>query len=111
GSGDVKYHIGAKGTHKTKNGHTIDIELMSNPSHLESVNPVVEGAARATEDCMNGDEKRKKVLPVLIHGDASFNGQGVVAESLNMDRKSTRLNSSHVSLSYAVFCLHTKKQA
>jgi 2-oxoglutarate dehydrogenase E1 component len=84
GSGDVKYHIGAKGSHKSPGGHAIDIELMSNPSHLESVNPVVEGAARATEDHISDGSKSKKVLPVLIHGDASFTGQGVVSESLNM---------------------------
>jgi 2-oxoglutarate dehydrogenase E1 component len=84
GSGDVKYHIGAKGQHKSTSGHVIDIELMSNPSHLESVDPVVEGASRATEDYLDGNSKTRKVLPVLVHGDASFTGQGVVAESLNM---------------------------
>ncbi|HYW35577.1 MAG TPA: multifunctional oxoglutarate decarboxylase/oxoglutarate dehydrogenase thiamine pyrophosphate-binding subunit/dihydrolipoyllysine-residue succinyltransferase subunit [Balneolaceae bacterium] len=86
GSGDVKYHLGTKGQHETKSGHTVDIELLSNPSHLESVNPVVEGAARATEDHLNDGKTTKSVLPVLIHGDASFTGQGVVAESLNMSQ-------------------------
>ncbi len=86
GSGDVKYHLGTKGSHKTKSGHTVDIELMSNPSHLESVNPVVEGAARATEDHLNGKKDDSRILPLLIHGDAAFTGQGVVAESLNMSQ-------------------------
>lgn len=86
GSGDVKYHLGAKGTHKKGSGNDVEIELMPNPSHLESVNPVVEGAARAMEDHLDEDEPTKKVLPVLIHGDAAFSGQGVVAETLNMSQ-------------------------
>ncbi|MBN2733214.1 MAG: multifunctional oxoglutarate decarboxylase/oxoglutarate dehydrogenase thiamine pyrophosphate-binding subunit/dihydrolipoyllysine-residue succinyltransferase subunit [Balneolaceae bacterium] len=86
GSGDVKYHLGAKGTHENGSGNNVDIELMPNPSHLESVNPVVEGAARATEDHLDEEEPNKKVLPVLIHGDAAFSGQGVVAETLNMSQ-------------------------
>lgn len=86
GSGDVKYHLGAKGKHENGNGNNVEIELMPNPSHLESVNPVVEGAARATEDHLEEDEPTKKVLPVLIHGDAAFSGQGVVAETLNMSQ-------------------------
>ena len=86
GSGDVKYHLGAKGQHKTRSGDTVEMELMPNPSHLESVNPVVEGAARATEDHLNEEEPSKKILPVLIHGDAAFSGQGVVGETLNMSQ-------------------------
>ncbi len=86
GSGDVKYHLGAKGEHKTKSGKTVDIELMPNPSHLEAVNPVVEGAARATQDHLGKEDPDKKVLPILIHGDAAFAGQGVVAETLNMSQ-------------------------
>ena len=86
GSGDVKYHLGARGTHENSSGNNVNIELMPNPSHLESVNPVVEGAARATEDHLEEDEPTKKVLPVLIHGDAAFSGQGVVAETLNMSQ-------------------------
>ncbi len=86
GSGDVKYHLGAKGVHKTIDGHEIELELMPNPSHLEAVNPVVEGAARAIQDHHESDEAGKKILPVLMHGDAAFAGQGVVAETLNMSQ-------------------------
>lgn len=85
GSGDVKYHLGSKGTYETKSGEEIEIELMPNPSHLESVNPVVEGATRATQD-HDGENAEKKNVPVLIHGDAAFSGQGVVAETLNMSQ-------------------------
>jgi len=85
GSGDVKYHLGSKGTFETKNGDDVEIELMPNPSHLESVNPVVEGATRATQD-HDGEDAEKKNVPVLIHGDAAFSGQGVVAETLNMSQ-------------------------
>ncbi len=86
GSGDVKYHLGAKGQYKSETDSNIDLELMPNPSHLESVNPVVEGAARATEDSYNNKDASKKVLSVLMHGDAAFSGQGVVAETLNMSQ-------------------------
>lgn len=86
GSGDVKYHLGAKGHYKTKTNRNIDLELMPNPSHLESVDPVVEGAVRATEDVINNETARKKVVPVLMHGDAAFAGQGVVSETLNMSQ-------------------------
>jgi len=85
GSGDVKYHLGSKGIYKTTSGEEVEIELMPNPSHLESVNPVVEGATRATQD-HDGDNAEKKHLPLLIHGDAAFSGQGVVAETLNMSQ-------------------------
>ncbi len=85
GSGDVKYHLGSKGTYETTAGEEVEIELMPNPSHLESVNPVVEGATRATQD-HDGDNAEKKNVPVLIHGDAAFAGQGVVAETLNMSQ-------------------------
>jgi len=85
GSGDVKYHLGSKGTYETTRGEEVEIELMPNPSHLESVNPVVEGATRATQD-HDGENAEKKNLPVLIHGDAAFSGQGVVAETLNMSQ-------------------------
>lgn len=84
GSGDVKYHLGAKGKHKTQSGKEIEIELMPNPSHLEAVNPVVEGAARAVQDHHSEENAHQKILPVLMHGDAAFAGQGVVAETLNM---------------------------
>ncbi len=86
GSGDVKYHLGAKGTHEAANGSKVEIELMPNPSHLEAVSPVVEGAARAIQDHHESDEAGKKILPVLMHGDAAFAGQGVVAETLNMSQ-------------------------
>ncbi|MEX0769562.1 MAG: multifunctional oxoglutarate decarboxylase/oxoglutarate dehydrogenase thiamine pyrophosphate-binding subunit/dihydrolipoyllysine-residue succinyltransferase subunit [Balneolaceae bacterium] len=86
GSGDVKYHLGSKGEYKIENGASIDLELMPNPSHLESVNPVVEGATRAIQDHNDDEEARKKFVPLLIHGDAAFAGQGVVAETLNMSQ-------------------------
>lgn len=84
GSGDVKYHLGAKGTHRTIEGKEVEIELMPNPSHLEAVSPVVEGAVRAVQDHHTSENAEKKILPVLMHGDAAFAGQGVVAETLNM---------------------------
>ncbi len=86
GSGDVKYHLGAKGHYEIENGKAIEIELLPNPSHLESVNPVVEGAARALQDHYNGEDPGKKIVPILMHGDAAFAGQGVVAETLNMSQ-------------------------
>ena len=86
GSGDVKYHLGTKGTYQTKSGKDIELELLPNPSHLEAVNPVVEGAARASQDHHESDEARKSIIPVLMHGDAAFAGQGVVAETLNMSQ-------------------------
>ena len=87
GSGDVKYHLGTKGTYKTTTEKEIELELMPNPSHLESVNPVVEGATRAIQDKKDSEDKAHiKVAPILIHGDAAFAGQGVVAETLNMSQ-------------------------
>ncbi|HEY4397456.1 MAG TPA: multifunctional oxoglutarate decarboxylase/oxoglutarate dehydrogenase thiamine pyrophosphate-binding subunit/dihydrolipoyllysine-residue succinyltransferase subunit [Acidimicrobiia bacterium] len=83
GSGDVKYHVGATGKHASPTGNEIVVTLASNPSHLEAVDPVVEGMARAEED-QKGDQERRKVVPVLLHGDAAFAGQGVVAETLNL---------------------------
>jgi 2-oxoglutarate decarboxylase len=83
GSGDVKYHLGARGKYVDKEGNTIEITLASNPSHLEAVNPVVEGMVRAKQDIAQ-DSDRKEVMAVLIHGDAAFAGQGVVAETLNI---------------------------
>ena len=91
GSGDVKYHLGSKGTYKTLNGAQIQLTLASNPSHLESVSPIVEGMVRAKQDLlrdtMDSDLPKNNVvdtiIPVLIHGDAAFAGQGVVAETLN----------------------------
>jgi len=85
GTGDVKYHLGAQGTRSTPAGD-VAITLVSNPSHLEAVDPVVEGRARAEQtdrSTREGDADHSVALPVLIHGDASFAGQGVVAETLN----------------------------
>ncbi|HXV75136.1 MAG TPA: multifunctional oxoglutarate decarboxylase/oxoglutarate dehydrogenase thiamine pyrophosphate-binding subunit/dihydrolipoyllysine-residue succinyltransferase subunit [Candidatus Polarisedimenticolaceae bacterium] len=87
GSGDVKYHLGARGVYTTSDGQRIPIELASNPSHLEAVDPVVQGMARARQDKL-ADREHGRVLPVLIHGDASFAGQGVVAETLNASQLS-----------------------
>ena len=83
GSGDVKYHLGAQGTHRGPDGSSLAIELAPNPSHLEFVNPVVEGMVRAKQD-RRGDRTRVTALPILLHGDAAFAGQGVVAETLNL---------------------------
>ncbi|MEA2348741.1 MAG: 2-oxoglutarate dehydrogenase component [Thermoleophilaceae bacterium] len=87
GTGDVKYHLGAMGTYRTTAGKGITIRLAANPSHLEYVNPVVEGRARADQTSRKGREPVHDpsiVLPVLIHGDAAFPGQGVVSETLNL---------------------------
>lgn len=83
GSGDVKYHVGATAEFTSMEGNKISITLSSNPSHLEACDPVVEGMARARQD-MLGDKDGRRVLPVLIHGDSAFAGQGVVAETLNL---------------------------
>ena len=85
GSGDVKYHLGAEGTFKSYDGSTIAVSLVSNPSHLEAVSPVLEGFARAKQD-MLGMSSRYTVLPLLMHGDAAFAGQGVVAETLELSQ-------------------------
>lgn len=85
GSGDVKYHLGAEGIHESPDGGTMKLTLASNPSHLEAVDPIVEGMARAKQKLI-GDRKRARVLPILIHGDAAFAGQGVVAETLNLSQ-------------------------
>ena len=85
GSGDVKYHLGAQSKFKSPSGGMIDVTLAPNPSHLETVGPVVEGMARARMDEIPYVPTRKfPVLPVIIHGDAAFAGQGVVAETLNL---------------------------
>jgi 2-oxoglutarate decarboxylase len=83
GSGDVKYHLGTTGKFTSRDGQTLTVELASNPSHLEVVDPVVEGMARAWQD-ENDDTDRKRYLPVLLHGDAAFAGEGVVAETFGM---------------------------
>ncbi|MFQ5748041.1 MAG: multifunctional oxoglutarate decarboxylase/oxoglutarate dehydrogenase thiamine pyrophosphate-binding subunit/dihydrolipoyllysine-residue succinyltransferase subunit [Planctomycetota bacterium] len=83
GSGDVKYHLGQKGVYQTPAGREVEVILSANPSHLEAVDPVVCGMVRAFQD-KDGDAVRRRTLGVLIHGDAAFCGQGVVAEALNM---------------------------
>jgi 2-oxoglutarate dehydrogenase E1 component len=83
GSGDVKYHLGQSGKFTAASGATLGVSLAANPSHLEAVDPVVEGMARAKQD-RRGDVQHDRVLSVLIHGDAAFAGQGVVAETLNL---------------------------
>ena len=85
GDGDVKYHLGYDNVIETKEGHRVEMRLASNPSHLEAVNPIVQGKARARQRKRN-DTERKKVLPILIHGDAAFAGQGMVAEVLNFSQ-------------------------
>ena len=86
GDGDVKYHLGYDSVRKTASGAEVSIRLAANPSHLEIVDPVVEGKARARQRILEDTEKRKKVLPLLIHGDAAFAGQGIVAEVLNLSQ-------------------------
>ncbi len=85
-SGDVPYHTGASGVAITEEGKTIELYLAPNPSHLEAVDPIIEGMARARQDNSNGAEPTSEFVPVLIHGDAAFAGQGVVAETLNMSQ-------------------------
>nr|WP_255354643.1 multifunctional oxoglutarate decarboxylase/oxoglutarate dehydrogenase thiamine pyrophosphate-binding subunit/dihydrolipoyllysine-residue succinyltransferase subunit [Geodermatophilus sp. Leaf369] len=87
GSGDVKYHLGAEGTfqHPARDA-SIAVTLTSNPSHLEAVNPVLEGIVRAKQDMIDKGEGGFTVLPLLLHGDSAFAGQGVVAETLNLSQ-------------------------
>lgn len=84
-SGDVKYHLGATGLHRAPDGSEVTIEVAANPSHLEAVNPVLEGIARARQDQI-GEDAVDRVLPVLLHGDAAFSGQGVVGETFNLSQ-------------------------
>ncbi|MDX1545687.1 MAG: multifunctional oxoglutarate decarboxylase/oxoglutarate dehydrogenase thiamine pyrophosphate-binding subunit/dihydrolipoyllysine-residue succinyltransferase subunit, partial [Rhodothermales bacterium] len=95
GSGDVKYHLGARGAHTAPSGAAVQLTLASNPSHLEAVDPIVEGMVRAKQDLLRqegggglpgGGDLHDAVVPVLIHGDAAFAGQGVVAETLNLSQ-------------------------
>jgi len=86
GDGDVKYHLGYLTTRKLQDGSEVEVRLSANPSHLEAVNPVVQGMARARQRIRKDTDERKKVIAVLIHGDAAFAGQGVVAETLNMSQ-------------------------
>src|SRR5580704_11679447 len=82
GSGDVKYHMGATGEYTTRSGNNVHIHLVSNPSHLEAVDPVTVGRTRAKQD-RTGEGGREKYLPLLVHGDAAFAGQGILAETMN----------------------------
>lgn len=89
GTGDVKYHHGATGEFTTASGKTVRVYLMPNPSHLEAVNPVVVGTARARQTSRDSAEARLdhfRVLPILLHGDAAFAAQGVVGETFNLER-------------------------
>jgi 2-oxoglutarate dehydrogenase E1 component len=84
GGGDVKYHMGATGDYIAPDGHKVNIHLVSNPSHLEAVDPVALGRVRAKQVRLGDDRDHEKVFPVVLHGDAAFAGQGVLAETLNM---------------------------
>lgn len=87
GSGDVKYHLGTDGTYTSRAGNEVALRLPPNPSHLEAVNPVVEGIARALQDIADrGEEGVHPALPVLMHGDSAFAGQGVVVETLHLSQ-------------------------
>ncbi|MCA9002019.1 MAG: multifunctional oxoglutarate decarboxylase/oxoglutarate dehydrogenase thiamine pyrophosphate-binding subunit/dihydrolipoyllysine-residue succinyltransferase subunit, partial [Planctomycetes bacterium] len=97
GSGDVKYHQGQAGKFVSRSGKEIDVILSANPSHLEAVDPVVCGMTRAYQDEI-GDVDRKKVLAVLIHGDAAFAGQGIVPETFNMSELRSFTNGGTVHL-------------
>jgi 2-oxoglutarate dehydrogenase E1 component len=81
GDGDVKYHLGYSRDHLTRGGRAVHLSLAANPSHLEAIDPVIEGMVRAKQDHV-GDTARARVVPVLVHGDAAFTGQGVVSETL-----------------------------
>jgi 2-oxoglutarate dehydrogenase E1 component len=84
-SGDVKYHLGTNYTRTYADGKSMTVEILANPSHLECVNPVVMGKVRAEQHFSSGDRyKRDQIVPILIHGDGSFSGQGVVYESMQM---------------------------
>ncbi|GAB4242813.1 MAG: 2-oxoglutarate dehydrogenase E1 component [Candidatus Methylacidiphilales bacterium] len=86
GDGDVKYHVGFEAKITTVSGHQVGISLAPNPSHLEAVDPVVQGKARAWQRLLGDSEHRLKVIPLLIHGDAAFIGQGIVAETFNLSQ-------------------------
>lgn len=86
GSGDVKYHLGTEGEFVAEDGNKTKVYLAANPSHLEAVNPVLEGITRAKQDRLDLAGEDFTVLPLLLHGDAAFAGQGVVAETLNLSQ-------------------------
>ena len=81
GSGDVKYHMGYSNDYRTQSGQTVHISLSPNPSHLELIDPVVEGLVFAKQE-IRGDIQKGQIVPVLVHGDASFTGQGIISETL-----------------------------
>ena len=83
GAGDVKYHLGATGTFESRSGKAIDLHLVSNPSHLEAVDPVALGRVRAKQIRL-GDDSGARVLPLIMHGDAAMAGQGITAETFNL---------------------------
>jgi 2-oxoglutarate dehydrogenase E1 component len=83
GDGDVKYHLGYSHDRLTRSGHKVHLSLSANPSHLEAINPVIEGMVRAKQNHL-GDTERSRVVPVLMHGDAAFTGQGIVSETLGL---------------------------
>jgi 2-oxoglutarate dehydrogenase E1 component len=84
GTGDVKYHLGYRGTTTVADGTVVDLELVPNPSHLEFVNPVMIGVARARQRSPGGPRDEARVLPIVVHGDASFPGEGIVSETMNL---------------------------
>ena len=86
GSGDVKYHLGTEGVYTSPAGETTGVYLAANPSHLEAADGVLEGIVRARQDLQGQDDDGRSVLPILIHGDAAFAGQGVVVEVLNLSQ-------------------------
>ncbi|MDF5756446.1 multifunctional oxoglutarate decarboxylase/oxoglutarate dehydrogenase thiamine pyrophosphate-binding subunit/dihydrolipoyllysine-residue succinyltransferase subunit [Spongiactinospora sp. TRM90649] len=86
GSGDVKYHLGSTGDFVSPDGRKIVTSVVANPSHLEAVDPVLEGVVRAKQDILERGEEGFTVLPILVHGDAAFAGQGVVAETLHLSQ-------------------------
>src|SRR5262249_28673120 len=86
GSGDVKYHLGAEGSFEAADGTKIAVSLTANPSHLEAVDPVLEGIVRAKQDVLDKGEDGFTVLPLLLHGDAAFAGQGVGAGTSNLSQ-------------------------
>ncbi|WP_413807082.1 multifunctional oxoglutarate decarboxylase/oxoglutarate dehydrogenase thiamine pyrophosphate-binding subunit/dihydrolipoyllysine-residue succinyltransferase subunit [Streptomyces sp. OE57] len=86
GSGDVKYHLGAEGTYRALSGGTIAVSVVANPSHLEIVGPVAQGVVRAKQEVAADGADTFPVLPIVVHGDAAFAGQGVVGETLNMSQ-------------------------
>jgi len=85
GGGDVRFHLGATGNYQTRAGGALHLHLVSNPSHLEAVDPVLMGRTRARQDRIGDEEAIDRVVPVLVHGDAALAGQGIAAETLNLD--------------------------